>query len=325
MSDKGYSTGGAKKWLIIIGGVVFVAVLVVIILMAIPPNTYNAVETLYRTANSSFLVSESERKEYVNYEKKITDLPELNYYSDEIADMRTLAQTVNQMLDFYSNQLVFADSNKNLKKNYKVIKNNLNKANEHKEKISDFITEVTETEENTAFTYFRSMVIEIREEFIAWLKANASAFVGLSNGCVGSLGKTVENNTAFKIITSTINDALNVVISEYDTVAESDMVGDIANDYDYKLSPKVDYFKFVVSTYIQYGHDINEYYFDKTISDKYELVAKFYDLYQEPNFENIISTVKGSGEAFTFEKTYENVIDEENVLDAVKAFLKGGK
>ena len=133
MSDKGYSTGGAKKWLLIIGGVVFVAVIIVIILMAIPPNTYNAVQTLYRTANSSFLASESEKKEYNAYEIKIASVPELNYYTDEIEETRELANAVNSVLNFYSNQLVFAGSNKNLKKNYKIIKTQILKTINRKE------------------------------------------------------------------------------------------------------------------------------------------------------------------------------------------------
>lgn len=324
MSDKEYSAGGAKKWLIIIGGVAFVAILIVIILMAIPPNTYNAVQTLYRTTNSSFLVSKSESNEYDIYQNRIFNTPELNYYSTEVDNIEKLSGSVTKVLYFYTDYLAFADSNKNLKKNYKVIKNNLNKANEHKENLMALIREANSLDE-TAYTYMQNMVVEIRDEFIAWLKSNATAFTGLSEGCVGSLGTTVENNLAFQIATSTVTDSLNVVIKGFDALAEKDKKGSLRQDYLFEITTNINYFDFIVDKYLVNKIDINEYYFNKNVSDKYLEIYKFYNLYQQDNFESVIESVQALGEKeYTFVKVFENVNDEENVYDALKAFLKGG-
>ena len=51
-NSKGYSTGGGKKALIGVALFVLVAIVVVIILLCIPPNTYNAVQTLNRDRKS---------------------------------------------------------------------------------------------------------------------------------------------------------------------------------------------------------------------------------------------------------------------------------
>ena len=322
MSDKGYSTGG-KKWLIIIGGVAFVAILIVIILMAIPPNTYNAVQTLYRTTNSSFLVSKSERNEFDIFENRIANTPELNYYSTEVENIGNLSNSVTKVLNFYTNYLVFADSNKNLKKNYKIIKNNLNDANEHKENLMALIREANDLDD-TAITYMQNMVVEIRSEFIAWLKSNATAFVGLSDGCVGSLGQTVENNLALQINTSVATDALNVVIKDFDYLAASDKKGSLRQDYSFKITTKINYFGFFVNKYLVNKVDITDYYFNDLTSAKYQKIFKFYDIYQETNFENVIASVQSVSSKYSFAKIYENVNDEENVYEAVKAFLNGG-
>ncbi len=324
MSNKEYSAGGAKKWLIIIGGVALVAILIVVILMAIPPNTYNAVQTLYRTTNSSFLVSKSERNEYDIYENRIFNTPELNYYSTEVEDTRNLADSVTKVLNFYTNYLAFADSNKNLKKNYKIIKNNLNEANEHKENIMSLINEANHLDD-TAITYMQNMVVDIRSEFIAWLKSNAMAFKGLGDGCIGSLGQTVENNLAFQISTSAVADSLNVVIKDFDSLAEKDKKGSLRQDYLFEITTKINYFGHVVDQYLVNKGDINNYYFDKIISNKYQLIYKFYSVYHEENFENVIASVQSvAGGNYSFDKIYENVNDEENVYDALKAYLNGG-
>ena len=51
--NKDYSTGNAKRWAVVFGIIVLVAIVVVVIIMAIPPNTYNAIQTLNRTATTS--------------------------------------------------------------------------------------------------------------------------------------------------------------------------------------------------------------------------------------------------------------------------------
>ena len=253
MSDKGYSTGG-KKWLIIIGGVAFVAVLVVIILMAIPPNTYNAVQMLYRTTDSSFLVKDSESIAYKKYTDKVNKNPWVNVYTTETSDIELLAEVVYEDLDFYADYLTFADNNKNLKKNYKVIKNNLSDVAEHKENLLALINEANGLDDNSE-TYMRSMIIKIRAEFIEWLKSNSKAMEGLRNACVGSLGQTSENHLAFQIITSAMEDALNVIIEDYETLANLDNVNAvtgarlfITEDFQKNISCHQTISKIIIST-----------------------------------------------------------------------------
>ena len=63
-NSKGYSTGGGKKALIGVALFVLVAIVVVIILLCIPPNTYNAVQTLNRATETTFLARDAEKNEF---------------------------------------------------------------------------------------------------------------------------------------------------------------------------------------------------------------------------------------------------------------------
>ena len=119
-NSKGYSTGGGKKALIGVALFVLVAIVVVIILLCIPPNTYNAVQTLNRATETTFLARDAEKNEFNEAELSISGSA-FSKYSNEFASIETLTNSVNAVLEFYNSKLIFANVDKNLKRNYLLI------------------------------------------------------------------------------------------------------------------------------------------------------------------------------------------------------------
>ena len=107
-SGKSGSSGG-KKILIGIAIVVLVAILVVVILLCIPPNTYNAIETLNRSTQSSFLKNNSESADFSDFRSKLGKNTTLKSYSTEVSDIRQLTLDVNNILSFYNYHIVRQD------------------------------------------------------------------------------------------------------------------------------------------------------------------------------------------------------------------------
>lgn len=325
-SSKGYSTGGGKKWLIGFGIVALVAIIVVVVLLCIPPNTYNMVQTLNRTTQTSFLVDKNEKKNFDNLEEKLaSNESNYKYYTTEMADIQILSGTLKDVLAFYNKNIVFASNNKNLNNNYKPIKNNLNDAKESQKKMANLLEETLKHARDSV--YMQTSVIDFRREYIKWLNSYSKAVVALNKAYTGSMGDILENNAASKMALDAVEDYLSVIISDIKKVEKSDKKGSGEDAYIYKsldLSSKINAFYNFVNKKVTNDGAIKNYYFDTAISSKYEKITKFFEIYGEKNFISLIETVKQDGTNFNFSKTYEGVEDEVNALSAVKEFL-GGK
>ncbi len=330
--SKDYSTGGGKRWLIAIAIIVFVAIAVVVILLCIPPNTYNAVETLNRYSRTVFLESEEESANLQNYSSKVVTNTTLRGYSQEINDIRTLTHGVDEVVDFYNNYLTYASNNKNLKKNYKPIKNNLNDAKSSQKKLAKMLGNFNEVSSSSekATTALGNGMIDFRREYISWLKYNAKAIRALNKAFTGSLGRAMVNNVATKTILNAVNDFLSVIIDEYSIVSAEDKKDDSLSDYKYDLTSKINAFNAFVEDKIANvkASPISNYYFDERVQTQQEKLEKFKIVYGEKNFTSLIKSIifNPDNSEYKITKIYPQTVvdgDSEGLFDQVKIFLGG--
>lgn len=329
-NDKGYSTGNAKKWAVMMGIVVLIAVIVVVVILCIPPNTYNAVETLNRTTQTSFLSSESEKVSYDKFENKLSQ-SRVNYYVQEFADIQILAESLQEVLDFYNDYLLFAEDNKTLQENYKTIKNGLNDASQSQQKLVSIISEANKLSAESTSTYLQGAVIDFRREFMNWLNYYCSAINGLNNSFKGSMGNILENNSASQFILNTVDDYLAIIKQDFQDVVNYDKKG-VMQEYDYKgvykATVKIKGFSLYVDKYLSTSSnnsEIKTYYFNNDLITKYQKLNNFFTLYNETNLQKIINSMKLTSGEIEISFVYENVVDDSGVYDAIKIFVKGGE
>lgn len=318
-----YSTGNGKKWSIFLAIIVLVAIVVVVIILAIPPNTYNAVETLNRTSQTTFLTVENDRIQYDKFKTKI-NASIVNPYTTELYDIEKLTVAVDVMLDFHNDYLIFAKDNKTFKKNYKEIKNNLNNSKNSQKKLVDIIEKTNKLSDESS-TYLQSAMIDFRKEYLYWLKYSKKAINALENVYSGSLGDVSFNNSASTLILNTANDYLEVILDEVDYITQSDYKGANITAYStaYKnsaLHGKIaNFFSFVVKNLP--SNNISNFYFDNAIQEKFENLNTFFELYSQSNLIEIIDSIDSDGAIFNI---YEGIEDENGVYGSMCLFLRGG-
>ena len=318
-----YSTGNGKKWSIFLAIIVLVAIVVVVIILAISPNTYNAVETLNRTSQTTFLTVENDSIQYNKFKTKI-NASVVNAYTTELYDIESLTLAIDEILDYHNDYLAFAKNNKVFKKNYKEIKNSLNDSkNSQKELVK--IIEKTNKLSDESSTYLQSAMIDFRKEYKSWLKFSKKAINALENVYTGSLGNITFNNPASSLILNTANDYLDVIVQDFSSLVDSDVKGANITTYQIKfnnlgLHSKITYFTSFVSRYIN-STEVDGYYFDSAVQEKYATLNSFFELYSQSNLVEIIDSINNSGE---ITKTYEGITDENGVYNSICNFLKGG-
>lgn len=324
-NSKGYSTGGGKKWLIAIALIVLVAIVVVVVLLCIPPNTYNAVQTLNRTTHSRLLTSNREIESFDDMINKVETGTKYGRYDAELKNTKIVINNVGDILEFYNSNIIYANSNKNLKKNYKSIKNNLNSAKESQSKINSILEDMRKIARDT--DELRNTIVDFRREFISWLSYNQKAISALSKGYLGSMGDTLENNVATKVILNTINDILVVIIDDYKDINDIDKKGSLLATNYYTGGNKVSYLNDFIKKYLKSDQSpIYTYYFDNSVKNSFDMVNRFYSEYSENDLTKIISKVSFTDDKYTFDYTFEWGNDTAgNIENAIKNFLGGVK
>lgn len=323
-NSKGYSAGGGKKWLIAIALVVLVAIVVVVVLICIPPNTYNAIQTLHRTTQSSFLAESSkEQDDIIDLRNKLETGTKFQIYIDELNDMTNISFTIFDVLNFYDGQLVFASDNKNLKKNFKPIKNNLNEAKEIQRNLASSLDKMRDIARDT--DSMRNAFIDFRSNYIKWLKANQKAIKALNSAYTGSMGNLLENNLASRHILNTIDEMLNEVIERFEKTKEIDKKGsELKTDYYQSGAISLVFERFVLKNLIG-GADISpikDYYFNENVQDVFGKFDKFFKVYKLDNLSPVLSSINDQAE---FTKTFEGVEDTEGLYETVKKILGGAE
>ncbi len=322
-NSKGYSAGGGKKWLIAIALIVLVAIVVVVVLICIPPNTYNAVQTLNRTTQSSFLVkSPTDKENFNDLKNKLGAGEKFNVYQKEMEDYALITDSIYNILDFYNDNLIFASSNKNLKKNFKPIKNNLNDAKAIQGRLSSALVKMKDIARDT--DSMRNAIIDFRNEFVKWLKANQKAFVALNSAYSGSMGNILENNLASRIILNTADEMLSELIAKIELANDFDKKGASLDKNYYKAEAMTGLFTDFVNKNIKNENSaIKNYYFDEAIQTNYQKFDKFIKTYPKDALSQVIESVRKENGKIVFTKTFEGVEDADGVYNTVKILLGG--
>ena len=166
MAEKKEYTTGSRKWLIILSVLVLVAIIAVVIVLLVPGNTYSMVEVLHSHSTTSFLnVDNTSERE--NYDKLKAEFDiAVTGYKQEVEDIETLSQTINNVLDFYDEYTIFAKNNGTLTQNYKSIKSNLNKASRLQDDMNEEIVTLISLSDNSD-TYQRNAWIDLRELYMS--------------------------------------------------------------------------------------------------------------------------------------------------------------
>ena len=311
-----YKAGGSKKWLFIVGILVLIAIIVVIIVVSIPGNSYGAIERLSQASQSSFLQSEREKALYDNTERKISESLVTDDYLQELQDIRLLSTHINYVLDYYNGYMIYASDNSVLRRNHKTIENSLEDALTYQDQMDELLTDINGLGENSD-SYLRVLWIDFRAAYTNYLSNMSTAIDALNNCYQGCFDKTFTNNLASQIILNTIDDYLTEITKDFGVIVENDRENFSERDYNYQSHGKVDYFCNFVEAYILDDSDIKGYYFNDSLIQNYELINKFYNLYNQTNFELIISSIDNSG---TITLSFQQE-DSEGVYQAVKEFL----
>ena len=312
-------SGLGKKILIGLAIIALVAIIVVVILLCIPPNTYNAVETLDRTTNNMFLSKQEENSNFESLKSKVEQY-DLSY-KEELEDYQNIRDNLHTILIYFNNNLKFASNNKNLKNNYKAIKNNLNKSQDSRNKLDDILSKSVES--GTAINV-RNNMLDLRWEYISWLKYNRAAIQALSRGYNGSMGNTLNNNLASKTIFDVVADDLQVVINQLSDMAQYDHRAltpeDVKEIYKNQINGTSNLLGQIVS---KLSSDVNSYYFKTDVQETYQKFEKFKEVYNLSNIQTVIESVTYSNEKLSFTKTFDGIADDEGLYTAAKKFLGG--
>ena len=200
--SKDYSVGNPKKGLTLLAIVVLIAIIIVLIIIFIPANTSNAKEILHNVTSTSYLQDKEEITSYEKIGEKLQNSTK-NYYMEEYNNVPILSSTIDKVLEFYDEYLVFAKDNKVLSNNYSAIKKNLNKVISQQKKLNNIVKNVVNLEQDSD-SYLQNLWIDYREEYANWLEYNANAISALSKCYEGCFENTLTNNKASKIVLDTI-------------------------------------------------------------------------------------------------------------------------
>lgn len=318
MADKEKKVG-AKKWLKVLGALVFVAVVVVAVILLIPANTYSMIEALQANEKTFLLKDASYQIKYDDFANKIKTNDVLDYYSDEVDDVLIISQTMSEILTYYNEYMVFAEDNDTLSKNYKIINKNIKSADKIQKNIEIILDDALKLDDEST-SYLQNSWIDFRIEFKNYLECYYNIFVSLNNCYQGCFEESITNNKASKYILNTINDYVYCIVNDFKVIISIDEKGDVSiGNYLYNSKGKVNHFENFVDKYIVDNTQIIEYQYDTLIINKFEKIEKFFTIYNETNFTEIINSISPVTNEIT--KTYPEITDTEGLYTTVKIFL----
>lgn len=322
MAEKKEYTTGSRKWLMILSILVLVAILAVVIVLLVPGNTYSMVEVLHSHSTTSFLNIDntSERENYDKLKKEF-DIA-VTGYKQEVEDVETLSQTINNVLDFYDEYTIFAQNNGTLTKNYKSIKSSLNKASKLQDKMNEEIVKLITLSDNSD-TYQRNAWIDLRVLYIDWLESMQNAITRLNTCYQKCFNPSFTNNSASTLVLNTIDDYIDVIVDEFNNLKENDKKSGSVEVYSYTIAGKVKLFNAFVRNQVK-SENFVDYTFDEQTKVFYDDVNKFFDLYSQEDFKNVIISINPNG-AITEDFDDVNLSGSLTCFENAKSFLSGGR
>lgn len=321
MAEKKDYTTGSRKWLIVLSVLVLVAIIAVVIVLLVPGNTYSMVEVLHSHSTTSFLnVDNTSERE--NYDKLKAEFDiAVTGYKQEVEDIETLSQTINNVLDFYDEYTIFAKNNGTLTQNYKSIKSNLNKASRLQDDMNEEIVTLISLSDNSD-TYQRNAWIDLRVIYVDWLESMQNAITRLNTCYQNCFDPSLTNNTASTLVLNAVDDYISVITDDFNDLIENDQKSNSIESYNYTMNGRIKLFEAFVNARLTSTNFVN-YIFYQRIKNFYDDVNQFYTVYSQEDFKYLLDSIAPNG-AFTENFDDVNVSGSLTCLANTKTFLSGG-
>ncbi len=311
-----------KKWLIVIAILVLIAIIVVTIILCIPGNPKSAVEALKKEEKSGLLQNSTTQSLYDNFEQVVAE-SSISSYSQEMQDVETILLNIEVIVDKYTDYAIFFEENEYFYDNYKPLTNSLNEIQNYKSEIVSELETVKNEYNKDSSDFLRKSWINVRENFVNMLDKYCTAFSTYRDIFLNSYFG-LEQNLASSLTVNAVSDYLSVLRDDFKDLAKKDTADKNFTDYSYSNRVITIVFDtFVTKTDQEISGDINNYYFDETISQKYEKINSFYSVYNQKNLYQVISSAYLSIDTITFVKVFEGITDNEGTYLALKEFLGG--
>ncbi len=292
-----------KKWIIVLSVLILIAVVVTLIIVFLPKKVGNAIKQTTIQASNMFIVDDEDEELYRDFQTKVKGVM-AKKYGTETDNVYEVCLVLNNVTNFYSNYIVFAEDNKTFQNNYGAIMKSYEKANAHQEKMEQVVINVNKELGSLDATFIEGAWKEFKEYFLDYLDSYTSAFKALNKVFVNCVPNGV-----------VANDMTNLVLNCVDYYLDS-----ITDDFS-KATAKIDYLTdFSDYLVISNNNVLSQYSFNQTLQNKVALVNKFSSVYgKDKTLKTLIDGINETG--FTFTST---VVDSENVLATAKTFLTGG-
>jgi len=308
-----------KKWLIVIAILVLIAIIVVTIILCIPGNPKSAVEALKKEEKSGLLQNSTTQSLYDNFEQVVAE-SSISSYSQEMQDVETILLNIEVIVDKYTDYAIFFEENEYFYDNYKPLTNSLNEIQNYKSEIVSELETVKNEYNKDSSDFLRKSWINVRENFVNMLDRYCTAFSTYRDIFLNSYFG-LEQNLASSLTVNAVSDYLSVLRDDF---AKKDTADKNFTDYSYSNRViTIAFDTFVTKTDQEISGDINNYYFDETISQKYEKINSFYSVYNQKNLYQVISSAYLNIDTITFVKVFEGITDNEGTYLALKEFLGG--
>ena len=311
-----------KKWLIVIAILVLIAIIVVTIILCIPGNPKSAVEALKKEEKNGLLQNSTTQSLYDNFEQVVAE-SSVNLYSQEMQDIETILLNIEVIVDNYADYAIFFEENEYFYDNYKPLTNSLNEIQNYKSEIVSELETVKNEYNKDSSDFLRKSWINVRENFVNMLDKYCTAFSTYRDIFLNSYFG-LEQNLASSLTVNAVSDYLSVLRDDFKDLAKKDTADKNFTDYSYSNRViTIAFDTFVTKTEQEISGDINNYYFDETISQKYEKINSFYSVYNQKNLNQVISSAYLNMDTITFVKVFEGITDNEGTYLALKEFLGG--
>ena len=311
-----------KKWLIVIAILVLIAIIVVTIILCIPGNPKSAVEALKKEEKSGLLQNSTTQSLYDNFEQVVAE-SSISSYSQEMQDVETILLIIEVIVDKYTYYAIFFEENEYFYDNYKPLTNSLNEIQNYKSEIVSELETVKNEYNKDSSDFLRKSWINVRENFVNMLDKYCTAFSTYRDIFLNSYFG-LEQNLASSLTVNAVSDYLSVLRDDFKDLAKKDTADKNFTDYSYSNRViTIAFDTFVTKTEQEISGDINNYYFDETISQKYEKINSFYSVYNQKNLYQVISSAYLNIDTITFVKVFEGITDNAGTYLALKEFLGG--
>ena len=291
----------SKKWVVALAVLVALAIIAVVIVLVIPKNVNDVKGRAREQETTMFLQKEDEKLKFEDFLGKIDGYA--SEYSLVSGNAKKVSVILTDVMHFYNDYIVFAESNSTFQSQYRVIMNGFKNANKYQKQMDDILDQVYTTVKNSkSFTDWAWQ--RFAEYFQGYVTSYIDAFEGLALVYRDCIPQGTINNALTDKVLNTVNDYLAVV-------AENK----------FESAYYIAYTQNFVAKYVTAENSvIYNYEYSKTLQSSLEKINTFSNVYKNSTLRDVIRSIDNTG--ITYKKT--GVKDEKDVLSAVKDFLQGG-